>query len=231
MTLTILATFLILNISLTGQMPNTISLRFERKIIAENSTEIVKGISYYKAPQKLHIEVQHPLKQIMVIENNITTIYYPIEKKAFRIKSKGPVQMPFIQSILCAMKDDYGLSDIGYTLTRSEKKGNTLYTYWDPPKEYKKQMGRFIIGIENGLISYSEALDPKGKTVVKSIYKKHMELNGKFFPLEIQSEIIEGSKKTNEYIIYSDVKFNISLPQEVINFSIPNSVPIKEIEW
>ena len=212
-------------------MLDTISLRFERKIIVENSTEIVKGISYYKAPQKLYIEVQHPLKQIMVIENNITTIYYPIERKAFRIKSKGPVQMPFIQSILSAMKDDYGLSDIGYTLTRSEKKGNTLYTYWDPPKEYKKQMGKLILGIENGLLNYSEALNPKGKTVIKSFYKKHMEFNGKFFPLEIQSEITESSKKTNEYVIYSDVKFNISLPQEVISFSIPNSVPIKEIEW
>lgn len=219
-----------LNISQFGQMPDTISLSFERKIVKEDSTEIVKGISYYKSPQRLYIEVQHPLKQIMTIENNVLTIYYPIEKKAFRIKSKGPIQMPLIQSILSAMKDDYGLSDIGYTLTKSEMKGKILYTYWDPPKKYKKQMGRFIIGIENGLLNYSEALNPKGETVIKSFYKKHIELNGKYFPLEIKSEIINGSKQT-EYITYSNVKINISLPMEVINFSIPNSVSVKEIEW
>ncbi|MGB9595140.1 MAG: LolA family protein [Candidatus Poribacteria bacterium] len=212
-------------------MPDTISLNFERKIVKEDSTEIVKGISYYKSPQKLYIEVQHPLKQIMAIENNVLTIYYPIEKKAFRIKSKGPIQMPFIQSILSAMKEDYGLSDVGYTLTKSEMRGKILYTYWEPPKKYKKQMGKFIIGVENGLLSCSEALDPKGKTVIKSFYKKHIEINGKYFPLEVQSEITDGSIQIKEYIIYSNVKINIPLPQEVINFSIPNSVPVKEIEW
>lgn len=230
MILALLITFLMLNVSQFGQMPDTISLGFERKLVRENSTEIVKGISYYKAPQKLYIEVQQPLKQIMTIENNVLTIYYPIEKKAFRIKSKGPIQMPIIQSILSAMKDDYGLSDIGYTMTKSEMKGKTLYTYWEPPKKYKKQMGRFILGIENGLLSYSEALNPKGETIIRSSYKKHIELNGKYFPLEIQSEITDGSRQT-EYITYSNVKINISLPLEIANFNIPDSVAVKEIEW
>jgi outer membrane lipoprotein-sorting protein len=214
-----------------SQMPDTISLKFERKIVQNNSTEVVKGIAYYKAPQRLFIEVQQPLKQIMIVEKNVLTIYYPIENKAFHFKSKGPIPMPFIQAILFAMKDDYGLSELGYNLTKNEKKGNTLYTYWDPPKEYKKQMGRFILGTENGLLNYAEALNPKGKTVIKSFYQKHIEFNGKHFPLEARSEIIEGSKRTEEYVTYSDVKFNVSIPQEVVSFKLPDSVPIKEIEW
>jgi len=228
----ILAIILVLNGVLPiNQMPDTMSLKFERKIIQNKSTEIVRGISYYKAPQRLFIEVQYPLKQIMIVDKDILTIYYPVDNKAFRIKSKGPIPMPFIQAILSAMKDDYGLSEVGYNLTKTEKKGNTLYTYWDPPKEHKKQMGRFILGIDNGLLNYSEALNPKGKTVVKSFYQKHIEFNGKHFPLEARSEIIEGSKRTEEYVTYSDVKFNVPLPQEVSSFRIPDSVPIKEIEW
>jgi outer membrane lipoprotein-sorting protein len=232
MHLAILALILTLNTVLpVSQMPETISLKFERKVVQNNSTEIVKGIAYYKAPHRVFIEVQQPLKQIMIVEKDVLTIYYPVENKAFHIKSKGPIPMPFIQAILSAMKDDYGLSEAGYNLTKTEKKGNILYTYWDPPKEHKKKMGRFILGTENGLLNYAEALDPKGKTVIKSFYQKHIEFNGKHFPLEARSEIIEGSKRTEEYVTYSDVKFNVSLPQEVVSFRLPDSVQVKEIEW
>ena len=214
-----------------SQMPDTISLKFERKVVQNNSTEIIKGIAYYRSPQRVSIEVQQPLKQIMIVEKNVLTIYYPAENKVFRIKSKGPIPMPFIQAILSAMKDDYGLTEMGYNLTKHEKKGNVLYTYWDPPKEHKKQLGRFILGTENGLLNYAEALNPKGKTVIKSFYGKHTEFNGKHFPLEARSEIFEGSKKNEEYVTYSEVKFNVPLPKEFINFRIPDSVPVKEIEW
>jgi outer membrane lipoprotein-sorting protein len=214
-----------------NEMPDTISLKFERKVVQNNSTEIVKGIAYYSSPQRVFIEVQQPLKQIMIVEKNVLTIYYPAENKAFRIKSKGPIPMPFIQAILSAMKDDYGLTEMGYNLAKHEKKGNILYTYWDPPKEHKKELGRFILGTENGLLNYAEALDPKGETIIKSFYGKHAEFNGKHFPLEARSEIFEGSKKNEEYVTYSEVKFNVPLPKEVINFRIPDSVPVKKIEW
>jgi outer membrane lipoprotein-sorting protein len=232
MHLVILALILTLNTVLPiSQMPDTISLKFERKTVQNNTTETVKGIAYYKAPHRVYIEVQQPLKQIMIVEEDALTIYYPAENKAFHIKSKGPIPMPFIQAILSAMKDDYGLSEIGYNLTKTEKKENMLYTYWDPPKEHKKQMGRFILGTENSLLNYAEALNPKGKTVIKSFYQKHIEFKGKHFPLEARSEIFEGSKQTEEYVTYSDVKFNVSLPQEVISFRLSDSVQVKEIEW
>ena len=60
----ILAIILVLNGVLPiNQMPDTMSLKFERKIIQNKSTEIVRGISYYKAPQRLFIEVQYPLNK------------------------------------------------------------------------------------------------------------------------------------------------------------------------
>jgi len=231
MHLAILALILTLYTVLPASQPDTISLKFERKVVQNNTTEIIKGIAYYQSPQKVSIEVQQPLKQIMIVEKNILTIYYPAENKAFHIKSKGPIPMPFIQAILSAMKDDYGLTEMGYNLTKHEKKGNALYTYWDPPKEHKKELGRFILGTENGLLNYAEALNPKGKTIIKSFYGKHTEFNGKHFPLEARSEIFEGSKKNEEYVTYSEVKFNVPLPKEVVNFRIPDSVPVKEIEW
>lgn len=229
---TLLALLIALNIALpTYKLPDTISLKFERKVVQKESTEIIKGTAYYQSPNRVFLEVDYPLKQIMIVDKSLLTIYYPLDKKAFRIKSKGLIPMPFIQAILSAMKDDYGLAEIGYTLKKHEKRGNMLCTFWDPPKAQKKRMGSFILGTENSLLTYAEALDPNGKTVIKSFYKKHIDFNGKHFPLESHSEIKDGAKINEEYVIYSDVRFNAALPNDVINFKIPDSIPIREIEW
>ena len=40
-----------------SQKVDTISLKFERKVVQNDATEVVKGIAYYQAPQKVFIEV------------------------------------------------------------------------------------------------------------------------------------------------------------------------------
>lgn len=214
-----------------SQKLETISLKFERKVVQTNVNEIVKGIAYYQTPGRVFIEVLDPVKQIMLINGDVMHIYYPIEKKAFRIKAQGPIPMPFVQSILSAMKDDYGLTELGYTLDKHEKKDKTLYTYWKPPDKLKKHLGIFVLGTIDGVLVYAEARKPKEKAVAKSFYSKHIELAGKQFPLEVRSEIVEGKSHTEEFVSYSDVKVNISLPEEVTNFKIPDSIPVKEVQW
>ena len=138
------------------QKLDTISLKFERKVVQNGSTEMVTGIAYYQAPQRVFIEVQDPVNQIMLIDGGVMLIYYPVEKKAFRIKAKGAIPMPFVQGILSVMKDDYGLTEMGYKLARHEKKGDTLYTYWDPPRELES-LGEFVLGTVDGVLVYAEA--------------------------------------------------------------------------
>ncbi len=224
---------LILNsVAYSSQKVDTISLQFERKVVQNDTTEVVKGIAYYQAPQKVFIEVQEPVSQIMLVDGEVMLVYYPVEKKAFRITAKGPIPMPFIQGILSAMKDDYGLTEMGYTLTKHEKKGDTLYTYWDPPKELKKQMGEFILGTTaNGALVYAEARKSKGKATAKSFYSKHIELAGRQFPMEVRSEIVDGNSHIEEFVSYSDLKLNISLPDKVTGFELPDSISVKEVEW
>ncbi len=211
--------------------PDTLSLKFEREIVQDNSTEIVKGSAYYQAPQKIFIQVESPINQIMLIGGMVMLIYYPMESKAFRIKASNPISMPFVQMILSVAKDDYGLVEMGYPLGKHERKGDILYTYWDPPRKLSKKLGKFILGTSNGMLVYAEARDPKGKTAAKSFYKNHKELNGRHFPMETMSEIYSGSNVTKERIVYSDVEFDVPLPDEVVNFKLPDSIPVKEVEW
>jgi outer membrane lipoprotein-sorting protein len=230
------ATFLVLLLTLSSvasgsQSLNTLSLNFQRKTIQGDSVELVKGVAYYQAPQKVSIHVQDPIRQVMFIDGEVMLIYYPVEKKAFRIKAKGPIPMPFVQTILSVMKDDYGLTEMGYTLAKHETKDGTLYTHWDPPRKLKKKLGRFVLGTAKGVLVYAEARDPKDRIAAKSFYKKHTELAGKHFPLEVRSEIYNGSNRTDEYVVYSDVKLNITLPDNVANFELPDSVAVREVEW
>ncbi len=233
MRIIVLAMLLALNsVAYSSQEPDTIFLKFERKVVQNNdTTEVVKGIAYYQAPKKVFIEVQDPVSQIMFVDGGVMLVYYPVEKKAFRIKAKNSIPMPFIQGILSVMKDDYGLTEMGYTLMRHEKKGDTLYTYWSPPKELKEYMGTFILGTTNGVLIYAESRKLKEKATAKSFYSKHIELAGKQFPMEVRSEIVDGASRIEELVSYSDVKLNISLPDKVTSFKIPDSIPVKEVEW
>ena len=210
---------------------DTISLKFERKVVEGSSTDIVKGIAYYQAPQKMFIQVQEPVNQIMLVNGGTMLIYYPVERKAIRIKAKGPIPMPFIQTVLSVMKEDYGLTEMGYTLWKHEIKGETLYTYWKPSDDLKEHFGLFTLGTINGMLVYTETKSPKGKDSAKSFYKKHIDLAGKSFPLEIRSEIVNGSRRSETFVSYDDVKLNVSLPDEVTKFRVPDSVSIEEIEW
>lgn len=218
-------------VTLISQSPDTIVLSFERKVVQSNSIETISGVAYYKSPNRLFIEVKEPIKQIMVIEKNILSIFYPEGNKAFRIKSKKPFTLPFVNSIISIMKKDYGLAELGYNLIKHEKKGNRIYTYWDPPKDKKKVMGQFILASEDGYLVCAELKNHEGKSIAKSFYQNYAKIDGKHFPLEVRSEIMEGTNIMEEHIIYSEVKFNVAIPKEVTNFRIPDSVKIENVEF
>ena len=214
-----------------SEMLNTFSAKFNREFVEHNKKEVVKGTIYYRAPKKVIAEVDTPIEQVMAVIDKVMLIYYPNEKKAFRIKSKNPIPPPFIQTIIGSMKEDYGLIESGYTLVKHEKKGDTIYTYWKPPSKHKKVLGSFILGTVSNKIVSAEAHQPDGRVAVKSVYRKHIKFGEKYIPREVFTEFYGESGVTQEHVIFSDVKFNPTLPDRVLNFRIPDSIPVKEVEF
>jgi len=210
---------------------NTFAAQIERILVERNKEEIVRGIIYYQTPQKIFIEVDTPIEQVMSIADKVMLIYYPNAKKAFRIKSKNPIPLPFIQTIIGAMKEDYGLIKQEYTFIKHEKKGDTIYTYWEPPSKQKKRLGIFILGTLSNKLVYAEAQTPDGTQAVKSFYRKHLKFGDSYIPLDISSEYYDKSEVTREHIIFSNVKFNPVIPDRILNFKIPDGIPTKEVEW
>lgn len=221
----------LMQLTIESKVPDTLSLNFERKVAQGDSTEIIRGVAHYQSPQKLFIEVKHPINQIMIIDGETMLIYYPLEKKAIRYKTKTQIPIPFVQTIISIVKDDYGLTEMGYTLKKRKTEDNTVYTYWDPPRELKKHLGSFILGITNERLVYVEAKNPRGKTIAKSSYKKHIEIMGKFIPMEIHTDIYDETKIKAEDVLYSNVKLNIPLPDDVVKFKLPENISVKDVEW
>lgn len=209
----------------------SISIEFTRTITEDTSKEVVKGNIYYQAPNLTVLKVTDPINQWMILENDTMIIYYPKEEKAFKYTSKNPFSLPFFQIFVNIGKDNLGLSEAGFTLVRNEIKEDTLITYWKPPKQVKKALGNIIVGLSNDKLVLVEMHSPKRKKLARITFGNHFQYGDIFYPLEVVSVKYQKNGSTTEKVVYDNPQFNVELPQEVLNFKIPDSIEVEEIEW
>lgn len=213
-------------------MIETVSVKFNREYKDKNKIEITKGDIYYESMfKKVVIKVDYPINQWMILKGNETIIYYPNELKAFRIISQNPVSIPFFQAFIQVIKEDYGLSDFGYTFTSFTKEKNILVSYWHPPNYLSKFLGKFTLKFEDNKIIYVEIENANGEVLSEAYFKNHVLYGATYFPLEIT--IVKNARINSivEKIIYKNPQFNSPIPQEVNSFKIPDGVKVKELRW
>ncbi len=209
----------------------TVEVEFEREYGSQDVREISKGRIYYQAPDNIKVRLTSPIEQYITIEGQNVLIYYPREKKAFKIVAKNPVALPFFQAFLGMTRQDYGMTNFGYSLSSHEKKGETLITYWAPPKPLSRLLGRFKLVYVSQKLVYAELEDPEGRIVCQSSYNNHICYDSTYFPLQISSKRRLGENFVFENIVYYNPRFNEEFPREVVYFKIPPDVEIEEIRW
>ena len=212
-----------------------LSLDFTRELTENEKTERIVGILHYDvAKWRVTIEVTEPVKQIMVAKDNILEIYYPVEKQAFRFISEGSVPLPLVESILQATQAVYGLTALmGYTLDRHDVVNGVIYTYWDPPQKEKDKLGIIILGKRDDRLISAEVKNPEGNLVAKTLYQNHSKIGINYIPMKVtfsaygtKSEVLRYEK-----IVYGNPQANVDPPNPMLNFTIPESVEVKEIKW
>jgi outer membrane lipoprotein-sorting protein len=209
----------------------TITVDFTRTITKEQSDEVVSGVIYYQAPTKIFLKVKNPICQWMSLEGNTMLIYYPDEQRAFRFHSEIPFTLPFFQAFLGMDDNGWGLSKAGFRLSHNQVSGDTLITYWEPPKAAEKTMGNFIIGFEKEKLLFMKIEDAKGHIVAKTSFQNHHQYGSTYLPMKTVSVKHEKDRSYVEKVVYSDPKLNVALPPEVLTFEIPSDTDITEIEW
>ena len=212
----------------------TLSLDFTRELTENDKTEHIAGTLHYDVKAaRVVIEVTKPVKQIMVVKDNVLEIYYPVEKQAFRFISEGRVPLPFVESIIQSTQAEYGLTAIGYTLDKHDVVDEVLYTYWNPPEKAKDTLGSVILGMHNDRLILAEIKNPEGYIIGRSRYQHHSKIGTNYIPMVVTSSTY-GTKSEvlqHEQIVYNNPQVNVEPPNPILNFTIPKFVEVKEIKW
>ncbi len=212
----------------------TLSLDFTRELAENDKTEHIAGTLHYDArTTRVVVEVTAPLKQIMVVKDKVLEIYYPVEKQAFRFLSEGRIPLPFVESIVQSTQAEHGLTVIGYSLKNHDVVDEILYSYWSPPKKAKDKLGTIILGMQDDRLISAEVKNPKGHIVARSHYQNHSKVGMNYVPMKVTSTTYGAKSEVLQYehIVYSNPQVNVSTPNHILNFAIPESVEVKEIKW
>lgn len=213
-----------------SQSIHSIQFEFQQIIKRQHESEIVVGYLFYSG-QKTTLKIVNPINQWIVFEKNRTLLYYPDLHRAIEIKSQNPVTLPFFQAFAGIHNIDAYLTELDYTLEKSEMRGDTLFSFWCPPAEAKKVIGYYIVAITKDKIIYSKIQDIRGNILAKSNYLNHLTYKGSQFPLEIITTQYVANDSTVEHIRFSNPVFNELLPADVTEFKIPLGTDIKVVEW
>ena len=231
--ITLLFTLLFSN-ALYAAPLKTLSLDFTRELTENGETEHIAGTLHYDVKAaRVVVEVAQPLKQIMVVKDKALEIYYPVEKQAFRFISKGRIPLPFVESIIQSTQAEYGLTAVGYSLEKHDIVDKVLYTYWTPPEKAKEKLGTVILGMQDDRLISAEVKNPKGHIIARSHYQDHSRIGINYIPMKVTSSAYGPTSEVlqSEYILYSNPQVNVDSPNPMLNFTIPESVEVKEIKW
>lgn len=195
-------------------------VNFERRVFFKNRTEVTKGVIYYFEGRKF-VEVNFPVHQIMFLEKNLLTIYYPEQKKAFEIISPAGSSLPFFDMFLLPSKRGF-FKEKGFM---EVEKRDDYVKYSAPPG-----MSTIIDEVElffDAKGRLKRLIEKRKKEVrMKAEFSGYVEFMGFPYPIKI---IIDGKKREN--ISFSELKFNVELPDMVENFRLPPDTDIRRIKF
>jgi len=218
-------------ISLSAQAFKCLGADFEKINTERAVSDTTRGKIYFQLPSTMHIKVEYPVNQLLTYDKDKFLIYYPESEQAFALYSSNPMNIPFFSSIISVVKEDFGLSDLGFTMSSNVIKGDTLVAEWAPPEALKPVISKIRITYDKQKLILSQTFDAKNQMVVYTAYENHFEYKGYYFPLSVTTHQIIGTSDNIEQIIYTNPQFELDFPKIARQFKIPKEVQIKELNW
>lgn len=197
-----------------------LKVNFERRVFLKDKIEITKGYIYYFEGRKF-VEVNFPLHQIMLLEKNLLTIYYPERKKAFEIISPAGSSLPFFDMFLIPSKRGF-FKELGFV--EQEKRND--YVRYSAPSGMNSVIDEVELFFDRKGRLKRLIEKMKRKVRMKAEFSGFVEFMGFSYPTKI---IIDGEKR--ESVSFSGLKFNLELPDMVKNFRLPPDTEIRRIKF
>ena len=186
---------------------------------------------YYSISGKM-VTVNDKPNQFYTITNNKgeVKVYDPVKNEVYTSQnialSTESTQLYYFFNNKIA---DLGLSDLGFQVVDTQFDEGLIITIWMPPAQLAAQIGRVKLVHENGkpiFISYTDSNDDLLK---KTYFYDYNDINGLLFPASItQMNYVNKSDSSITKITYSDIEYNTSRVEELLQFEIPADAKITQ---
>jgi len=208
---------------------------FKRVEIGEDSkSSSAIGRIFFSAPDKVWVLVTWPVKQTISIKRNTMLVYYPDEKSAYHISSNNPITMLIVTPFIAALRLDYGLSDLKYYMENYRIIEDTLEAEWQPHTIAKGFIGKVVIkSVDDKILEVKKYDAATEKAKSKIVFSDHA-LQNDIFWLPAKASFYDLTKQTPqlyEEITLSNPQINISIPDSIKSFRLPENITVKEYQW
>lgn len=137
----------------------------------------------------------------------------------------------FFQAFMGAMSEDFGLTQLGYSLCHNTVQLDTLITDWKPPKQPVSDAGMFTLKNLGDKIVQAELRDTAGNIISSSCFSNHVQHKTYYFPCDIKTYRYTDVDTSFEHIAFMKPRFNVNIPDSIVNFKLPADVEIQQEEW
>lgn len=202
----------------------------------------VAGEFFFFQPRTLYLNVEHPVHQIMVVDNveNVTKVYYPEKKHGYILKGSRPTTLPIVSGVLTAIQPDYGLSEMGFEIYDQETASDTLLTYWRRPEEEREKKEteespprRFVLAHQGNRITRAVLTLPSTDGTATTRFSDHVQAHEgtHAVPTVIETKTINAAGEAVEKIVFRNLEIDPTIPSSVENFKIPDDAAVERKEW
>jgi len=205
-----------------------LSIGFRKESSTAGEKEVVLGTVHHVPPDLTMITVDFPLTQKVLVDSSSMTIYYPEERTAIRLPASGPFTLMFLQAFVGISDADFDLAHLGFDLSRTEVRSDSLLTWWTPPTTLSSAIGGAFTGFCKDRLVEVRFSDTNGELLQRTCFGEYTMHEGRTYPLSIKMTTFLGEPKT-EHFEFSNPAFNIDMPDSLISLRLPPDIEIRDI--
>lgn len=207
------------------------SCQFERSFQQEpQPADTTSGELFFLGKDKMFIRIEKPLRQILLLDGNETTVYYPDQRRAFLLISRHPAIMPIVPGLMSALRYQQGMAEMGFELAHQEMQADTLVTAWRHP-QIPETSGSYRLGEVDDRLVYSRFEGDDQNFLTLTRFDNYQKSGKMYFPSLLITTVVRDAVVSHERIVLNNLQTNAQVPAEVLNFAVPDDVEVERRRW
>lgn len=190
------------------------SASFELSIEATSDSH-ASGRLYFQAPDRLLLNVEQPVQQVMLYEGGSMRMYYPQSGRTIRFEDSPLEGLVFFGAFLRATLRHGDPSVDGFELAGSRFAGDSLYMTYRPPEGVRTHVGEMRSVFAQDRLIYSLVTDREDALMARTDYNDYETHGLLMIPTRVRVRMFEqGICTYEERVRFTDVQVNAGFELE-----------------